>query len=87
MQRSKDFFAGVYRLPPYEKIKDYGKKCGEFIKSNILLIMAVLVAMLFALAWYLLYLENQRIKIQMDEMTSSNLHLNATVEEMTEQII
>lgn len=69
MQRSKDFFSGVYRLRPYENIKGCVKKCFEFSKSNFPLIMALMLAMFFALLWYSTYLENQQIKIQKDEMT------------------
>jgi ABC-type amino acid transport system permease subunit len=69
VQRSKDFFAGVYRLRPYENIEGCVKKCVEFIKRNLPLIMALMLAMFFALLWYSTYLENQQIKIQKDEMT------------------
>jgi hypothetical protein len=69
VQRSKDFFSGVYRLRPYENIEGCVKKCFEFSKSNFPLIMALMLAMFFALLWYLTYLENQQIKIQKDVMT------------------
>jgi len=80
------FLDFVERLT-YENILNCRKKCFEFSKSNILLILVLMAAMVFTPAWYFAYLENQLIKIQKDEMTSSNLHLNATVEEMTKQII
>jgi hypothetical protein len=49
--------------------------------------MALIAAMFFAHAWCSANFENQQIKIYNDEMSSANLHLNATVEEMTKQII